>query len=126
MKYFSGVNCEGYLNGLEDMDTTLKTTPLYSVVDVEGMHGQHQHMDVYYVPINKRSKNLDVSDPDVPDNYDADRLYAVINNKQDTVLIQRFVFKNIFHRAYEFFQSDVEQTVTPELKPKNVVLKKNQ
>ncbi len=121
-KYFTNINCEGYLNGLADMDTTLKTTRKHSVLDIEGNHGQHQHMDIYWVPINKRSKNLDVSDPDVPDDYDADRLYAVINNYKDTVMIQQFVFKTIFRKLYEFYQADVVQT--DDLKPKHNIYKK--
>ena len=79
-------------------------------------------MDVYWVPINKRSKNLDVSDPDVPDDYDADRLYAVINNNKDTVMIQQLVFRPIFRKLFEFYQSDVKQT--PDLKPKHNIYKK--
>jgi hypothetical protein len=105
-RYFTNVFCEGYLNGLPDMDTTLKTAPKQSEIDVQGIHGQHQHADIYWMAINRRSKNLETSNPDVPDDYDADRLYAVINNGKDTVMIQQFAFRNIFHKAYEFFQSD--------------------
>jgi hypothetical protein len=85
--------CEGYLNGLPDMDTTLKTAPKQSEIDVQGIHGQHQHADIYWMAINRRSKNLETSNPDVPDDYDADRLYAVINNGKDTVMIQQFAFR---------------------------------
>ncbi len=75
------------------MDASLKTAPKQSTIDITGMHGQHQHADIYFMALNHRSKNVTVSDADVPDDYDADRLYAVINNTKDTVLIQQFVFK---------------------------------
>ena len=125
LKYFTNINCEGYLNGLTDMDTTLRTAPRQSTIDVEGMHGQRQHVDIYWMELNKRSKNRTVSDPDVPDNYDADRLYAVINNYHDTVLIQQYVFKNMFRKAYEFFQKD-DLTQEPEMHPHNTLLHKGQ
>jgi hypothetical protein len=127
LKYFTNVNCEGYLNGLSDMDTTIKIAPKQSTIDVTGIHGQHQHMDIYWMAINQRSKNLTAANPDVPDDYDADRLYAVTNNYRDTVMIQQFVFKNIFHKAFEFFQKDVEAGPQPakDERPKNVMMHKD-
>ena len=104
--YFSDVNCEGYLNGLPDMDTTLRTAPKQSTIDIIGLHGQHQHADIYWMAINKRSKNVANTPVDVPEDYDADRLYAVINNSRDTVMIQQYAFRNIFRKAGEFFQGD--------------------
>jgi len=126
VKYFTNVNSEGYLNGLAGMDTTIRTAPLQSTIDVEGIHGQHQHVDIYWMALNRRSKNRTVSDPDVPDDYDADRLYAVINNNKDTVMIQQFVFKKIFRKAFEFYQTDdtVAGYVPPH--PRNSIMHKNQ
>jgi len=123
LRYFTNVNCEGYLNGLEDMDTTLKTAPKQSAIDITGMHGQHVHVDIYWMAINRRSKNRNVSNSDVPDDYDADRLYAVINNYKDTVMIQQWAFRDIFHKTYEFFQKDA--TPAKEERPKNVIINKN-
>ncbi len=127
LKYFTNVNCEGYLNGLSDMDTTLKTAPKHSSIDIEGMHGQHQHMDIYWMAINRRSKNVLVSNPDIPDDYDADRLYAVINDYKDTIMIQHMVFQKIFRKAFEFYQKDVAPTERSGKKelPKNVMMHKN-
>jgi len=127
LKYFTNINCEGYLNGLSDMDTTLKTAPKYLSIDVEGMHRQHQHVDIYWMLLNRRSKNSTVANPDIPDDYDADRLYAVINNYQDTILIQQFVFKKLFRKAFEFYQKDVAPTNQPDkyVQPKNVMMHKN-
>ncbi len=108
LSYFKNVNCEGFLNGLPDNDTTFKTAPKQSSIDLVGMHGQHQHADIYWMALNRRSKNISGSDISVPDDYDADRLYAVINNNKDTVMIQQFVFGKIFRRCFEFFQKDIE------------------
>jgi len=128
LKYFTDVNCEGYLNGIRGMDSTLNVSHKQSTIDVTGFHGQHQHVDIYWMALNKRSKNVTESDPDVPDDYDADRLYAVINNNQDTVMIQQFAFKKIFRKAFEFYQKD--NAAPPDqskyVQPKNVMIHKNQ
>ena len=121
LKYFANVNCEGYLNGLPDMDTSLKTAPKQCIIDITGMHGQHWHLDSYWMALNKRSKNRLVSDPEVPDDYDADRLYAVINNGRDTVMIQQQAFRDIFHKAFEFFQKD-GTGAQPKETPRNVLM----
>ena len=123
--YFSNVNCEGYLNGLNDMDTTIKTAPKQSSIDILGIHGQHQHAEIYWMALNKRSKNALTSNPDVPDDYDSDRLYAIINGGKDTVMIQQFAFRNIFHKAYEFFQNSTAPTQQPK-QQKNVLVHKHQ
>jgi len=125
LKYFTNVNCEGYLNGLSDMDTTLKTAAKQSSIDITDKRGQQHHMDIYWVALNKRSKNISESSTDVPDDYDADRLYAVINNGKDTVMIQQYAFRNIFHKAYEFFQKD-GTGAQPQEAPKNVMMHKDQ
>ena len=126
LKYFTNVNCEGYLNGLSDMDTTIKTAPKQSTLDIETIHGRHEHIDIYWMAVNRRSKNATVANPDVPDDYDADRLYAVINNNRDTVMIQHYIFRKIFRKAFEFYQNDAPAAPqqSNEL-PKNVMMHRN-
>lgn len=126
LRYFTNVNCEGYLNGLEDMNVTIKTAPKEAAIDILGMHGQHLHADIYFMALNKRSKNILTHNEDVPDDYDSDRMYAVVNNGLDTVMIQRFAFRNILHKGYEFFQKDVQGQRGPQKPPKNVMMHKNQ
>ena len=116
--YFSNINCEGYLNGLPDNDTTIKTAPKFTSIDIAGMHGQHQHVDIYWMALNKRSKNMTNADPDVPDDFDSDRMYAVMNNFKDTVMIQRFVFGRMFRKCFEFFQHDAAPA--PKANPKEL------
>ncbi len=124
-RYFAEINCEGYLNGLQDMDSTLRVSHPYAVLEVTGMHGQHQRAEMYWMEVNKRSKNRSTKDPDIPDQYDPDRLYAVINDRKDTVLLQRWAFRDVFHKAFEFYQKDVEPTKPqPYERPKNVIMQK--
>lgn len=108
MKFFTNINCEGYLNGLEDNDTTFKTAPKHSSIDLITKSGKVQHVDIYWMAVNQRSKNRKASDmPDeVDDEYDSDRLYAVTNNYKDTIMIQQLTFNNIFRRASEFYTAD--------------------
>lgn len=127
LKYFTNVNCEGYLNGFPDNDTTIKTAPKHCTIELNGMHGQHQSVDIYWMAINKRSKNISVSNPDVPDDYDADRFYAIMNNYKDTVMIQQWAFRNIFHKAFEFFQKDGTVATPDFVRPgaeKNVIMQR--
>ena len=127
LRYFTNVNCEGYLNGLEDMDTTIKMAPKQSTIEVTGRHGQHQRVEIYWMALNRRSKNMTVSNPDIPDDYDADRLYAIINNNRDTVMIQQWAFRDIFHKSYEFFEKDVAPAKPGEKEqhPNNVMMHKD-
>jgi len=123
LTYFTNVNCEGYLNGLEDMDTTIKTAPKESMIDITGLHGEHQHVDIYWMALNKRSKNIATHAEGIPDDYDADRMYAIMNNNQDTIMIQRYAFRNIFHKAFEFFQKDVPaKDRSKEVPSKNILM----
>lgn len=112
MHFFSNINCEGYLNGLEDNDTTFKTAPKYTSVELTTKAGKVQHVDIYWMAVNKRSKNQKSSEMDeTPQDYDSDRLYAVMNNYKDTILIQQMVFHNILRKAKEFYMPDIKPPV---------------
>jgi len=113
-KYFQNVNNEGYLVGVKDMDSMLGVLPKRAIIDLTGTKGQHQHVDIYWMPLNRRSKNAVAEDPDVDSNkYDADRMIAVANNYKDTMVIQTYVFKNLFRKLYEFYRADSEERPTP-------------
>jgi len=102
--YFANINCEGYLNGSEGMDSLIRTGKRHSVIDIEDTSGKDHHVEVYWMPLNKRSKNMRTADPDVPDDFDTDRYFALINGNKDTVMIQQYVFKTIFRKMKEFYQ----------------------
>lgn len=122
--YFTDLNCEGYLNGIAGMDSTIKGATKMSSVDIETVKGVKKHADIYWMPVNKRSKNKLTGDDVVPDAFDADRMYAVINGGKDTALIQTHTFFKILRKSYEFFQKDVPKQAQPNGAPKNVLIKK--
>lgn len=104
--FFQGVHAEGYTNGLMDVDSILGIMPKFSSITVTTTENKQQQIDIYWMPMNKRSKNMLSPDPETPSAYDADRMYAVGNNYKDTMIIQRIVFDKIFRKAYEFYQPD--------------------
>lgn len=105
-KYFEKVYHEGYVNGALHMDSIISTSPVRCIIDVASVKGQKQHIEVHWMPLNKRSKNMLTPNPTTPEAYDADRFFAIINNAADTVIIQRTTFDKIFRRGYEFYQPD--------------------
>lgn len=106
LKFFSNINAEGYVNGADGLDSVLKIMPVKCTIDLTSTKGKNYHAIVYWMPINRRSKNILTSDRYTPDTYDPDRFYAVINGDKDTVMIQNHVFEKIFRNGYEFYQPD--------------------
>lgn len=105
LTYFEKLYCEGYINGVYQLDSIIAAMPKRAVIDVKGK-SEEQHIEVYWMPINRRSKNMLSPDPTVPEGYDADRFYATINNFQDTIIIQRGSFEKIFRMGYQFYEQD--------------------
>lgn len=112
LRFFAKVNCEGYLNGLPDNDSALRTAPPHSVIQLTTKKGTVHTAEIYWMPINQRSKNVKaaekVDNHDIPDEFDSDRLYAVVNNRKDTIMIQHLTFQGIFRKANEFYTPDGE------------------
>jgi hypothetical protein len=104
--FFEKIYCEGFINGTMKLDSIIASVPKRCVIEVESKAGEKQKVDVYWMPVNRRSKNLLTPNPDVDDAYDADRFYAVGNNAKDTMIIQRGTFEKIFRKAYEFYEED--------------------
>lgn len=105
-KFFEEVYSEGYINGTVGLDSIIRSVPKRCIIEATAKNGQKQHVEIYWMPINQRSKNQSVSFEGVPNEYDADRFYATINNFKDTVIIQRASFDKFFRRAFEFYQPD--------------------
>ena len=106
LKFFQNVNSEGYMNGLQQLDSSLKTVPERCIIEVTDKKGAVQRADIYWMHANRRSKNLLTSDRNAADTLDPDHFYAIINNGRDTALIQNYTFEKIFRNAYEFYQAD--------------------
>ncbi|MBS1773480.1 MAG: hypothetical protein JST82_11530 [Bacteroidetes bacterium] len=110
-KFFEKVYCEGYLNGVHDMDSVIASVKKRCSVEATDRKGKTQHIDIYWMPINKRSKNMLSPTPGMPAEFDADRFYAVINNAKDTVVIQNATFEKILRMGYEFYTPDDTSTM---------------
>jgi hypothetical protein len=117
-RFFEKIWCEGYINGVTALDSTIRSTQKYCIIDAVNTSGDTRHVEIYWMPINRRSKNLLTPKEGIPDQYDADRFYATINNFKDTVIIQRNIFEKLFRKAYEFYQPDDTSTVQESL-PQN-------
>ncbi|MCD6062719.1 MAG: hypothetical protein K0R82_630 [Flavipsychrobacter sp.] len=113
-KYFENINLEGYLNGVPGIDTVLAQAPKRSVIELVAKDGWKQRVDIFWKPLNRRSKNLDVVDPDTREGFDADRFYAVLNNNKDTAIIQRATFDKLLRRAFEFYEEDQQPATNPD------------
>lgn len=103
LRFFSDIYCEGYLNGMPQLDSVIRSVPKFCVMDVTSKSGWQQHIEIFYLPLNRRSKNLATAHEG---DYDIDRFYGVINNFRDTVLLQSFTFDKFFRSAYEFFEPE--------------------
>jgi hypothetical protein len=108
LRFFDNVNCEGYLNGIDHLDSIISSVPLICKMDVISKAGRHQHIDIYRMPINKRSKNLRA---EIPSRFDIDRMYATMNNYRDTVIIQSYTFNKLFRKGFEFYEQDPPKTM---------------
>lgn len=104
--YFQKIGLEGYLNGVSGMDSTIGNADKRCTITVTDINNNIKTIDIYWMPVGRRSKNMLTPDPDIPDEYDPDRFYGVINNKRDTVILQRYTFDKLFRKGYEFYQKD--------------------
>lgn len=107
-RYFQKIGLEGYLNGIEGMDSTIANMDKRCTITVTDVNNNVQNIDIYWMPVSRRSKNLLSPDPDIPNEYDPDRFYGIINNNRDTVILQRYTFDKLFRKGYEFFEKDVQ------------------
>jgi hypothetical protein len=109
--FFKNVNSELILNGNPGLDPLFKTLTKRCVIDVADKNNKKQHVEIYWMPVNRRSKNQLTPDPEIPEGYDSDRFYATVNEFKDTVVIQRVTFDKLFRKAYEFYQVDTQPGV---------------
>lgn len=97
---FTFLNAEAFDNNNPKKDSIINTIPFASVM-ITDQNANSKQMVVYYMPLNKRSKTqFDPQGIRIP--YDLDRYYATINDKQDFVIIQDFVFGKIFRKYQDF------------------------
>lgn len=108
LTFFEKVYAEGFTSGTEGIKEVLDTISKRAIIDVTTVDGKARHLDIFWMPKNRRSKNMLRTSENIPDVYDADRGYGVINDGKDTVMVQYQAFDKIFRNAYEFYEKDRE------------------
>ena len=103
LDFFKFVNCEGYLNGLPKLDSIISSAPLKGAIYLELNDNTRQHVRLFWMYMNKRSKNVYKENGKDPLPYDGDRCYAVFNKDADTAIIQLGIFNKITRKAIEFY-----------------------
>jgi hypothetical protein len=103
LDFFKFVNCEGYLNGLPKLDSLISSAPPKGDIYLELNDNTRQHVRLFWMYMNKRSKNVYKENGKDPLPYDGDRCYAVFNKDADTAIIQLGIFNKITRKAIEFY-----------------------
>jgi hypothetical protein len=112
-KFFEKLAAEVLLDGEIGTATLLDTLDKRCIVDVTSKDGRKQHIEIYWMPLNRRSKNQMMTIENTPDGYDSDRMYATYNDFKDTAIIQRMSFERVMRKAYEFYQPDEKKPSNP-------------
>jgi len=99
LQAFRFMACEAFLDDYSRTDSLLKQTPK-NILTVELNDGTKQKLDIYYMPVNKRSKTQFDKEGNRVD-YDIDRYYATVGNKKEVVLIQEYVFGKVLNTFNE-------------------------
>lgn len=105
--FFSKIGCEGFMDGVSHLDSIIASVPKYCHISVKGQGGTGNEITLYRMRVNKRSKN--VSEDYAPE-FDNDRMYGVVNNARDTVIVQYEIFDKLLRKGYEFYEAET----TPE------------
>lgn len=97
---FQNLNAEAYYNNFSERDSILKMVP-YCNITVMDKKGRSSEMTAYlmgrrtdsYAQFDRQGNPMEV---------DVDKLYATINNHRDFVVIQRYVFGELFKQYKDF------------------------
>ncbi len=97
MASFENVNYEAVLNHISKKDSIINSTPFH-IITLELLNGEKQIVKTFHKWV------IETDDFELLKNnpYDRDRLYALINDGNDFVLIQFYVFDRIL-RPLNFF-----------------------
>ena len=102
MALFNDVRLEARLDGLkkEKLDSLISSTP-YRILTISDVNGNKKEFVTYRKKAPEGSVDLEGN----PIEYDLDRFYGLINNGNEIVLIQYFVFNNIL-KPLDYFLID--------------------
>ena len=106
LTFFEKIYSEGYITEGSEIRQVLDTIPKRAIIDITTQDGKTNHLDIYWRPVFRRSKNLIRKAEGIPEQFDSDRGYGVLNNFKDTVVVQYQVFDRIFRNAWEFYEED--------------------
>jgi len=95
---FRMLAAEGIMHDYTRKDSLLSSPKLIEIT-VEDVDGVKTDLDVYNMPVNRRSKKQFNEDGSRV-KYDVDRYYAVMNEGKDFVMIQHYVFGKVI-RSFE-------------------------
>ncbi len=100
---FKHVNFEGFADGVsrDVKDSVVRTTPI-AIITITDTKGTKDVLKAYLKMVNKRDSLLE-DEHGKPVIYDVDRMFAVINNGKDFVVIQHYVFDGIL-ASFDYFK----------------------
>lgn len=100
--FFGDIRYEVLLNDMEaDRKDSIISSPVYIEVTVEDESGKKYSVTTF----KRKAPEGEFDQQGNPVIFDRDRLYALINGKKDFVLIQYYVFGQIFKPLDFYFQS---------------------
>ena len=100
LSHFQKVHAEAFVNHVINEQAVLASEPIV-IMKVRDIHGKENEIKIYSKPVSKRTKQQ--FDPQGTEmEYDRERFYALINDGDDWVIIQEFVFGKLFV-TYSYF-----------------------
>lgn len=106
LDFFTNINAEGYLNGVEGLDSMVRNAQIRCKMVVTSKSGANTSLDIYWMDIKDKDKSL-IDQTSTDPNHrpvDVERMYAINQNSKDTLLIQTRTFDKLLRRGYEFYQ----------------------
>ena len=100
--FFNFINFENFdvEFSQQKRDSIFKAGPM-NTITVKDKAGKENSIKIYPKPITKRSL-AQTDQQGQPLKYDLDRMYALVNNGQDFVVIQQYVFGKLFRQLSDF------------------------
>ena len=100
LNHFQKIHAEAYVNDVINEQAILASEPIV-IMKVRDIQGKENEIKIYSKPVSKRTKQqFDPAGAEME--YDRERFYALINEGEDWVVIQEFVFGKLFV-TYSFF-----------------------
>ncbi len=98
--YFKSLKYEVLVNNNSKRDSIISSTA-YCSIEVEPADGDIQKIELYYKPVDKRTK-AQITENGEAIQYDLDRWYGIMNNGKELVIIQQFVFGKVLVGPMKF------------------------